>query len=125
MSEVPLCMAPSGVFSDPGVRYRGTSLIRNSLPLGPCSRAMPRALRCSYGEVLFLMSEVPLYAFTWALRENGNSLPNNQRQRRTCSALCQRMYPVSAALASFFRMDFRYHSVELDGFVGSELSTAT
>ena len=24
--------------------YRGTSLIRNSAPLGPCSRTMPRAL---------------------------------------------------------------------------------
>ena len=26
---------------------RGTSLIRNSAPLGPCSRNMPRALWCS------------------------------------------------------------------------------
>ena len=41
--------------------YRGPSLIRNSTPLGPCSRTMPRALWCSYGEVLFLISEVPLH----------------------------------------------------------------
>jgi len=27
--------------------YRGTSLIRNSAPLGPCSRTVPRALRLS------------------------------------------------------------------------------
>ena len=27
-----------------GLRYRGTSLIRNNAPLGPCSRTMPRAL---------------------------------------------------------------------------------
>ena len=27
--------------------YRGTSLVRNSLPLGPYSRTMPRALWCS------------------------------------------------------------------------------
>ena len=31
----------------------------------------------------------------------GNLLPNNQRQRRTCYALCHILYPVSAALASF------------------------
>ena len=29
------------------LRYRGTSLIRNSAPLGPYSRTMPRALRWS------------------------------------------------------------------------------
>ena len=28
--------------------YRGTWLIRNSAPLGPYSRGMPRALWCSY-----------------------------------------------------------------------------
>ena len=39
------------------------------------------------------------------IREIGNLLPNNQRQRRTCYALCHILYPVSAALASFFRMD--------------------
>ena len=39
------------------------------------------------------------------VREIGNLLPNNQRQRRTCYALCHILYPVSAALASFFRMD--------------------
>ena len=31
------------------VLYRGTSLIRSSVPLGPYSRPMPRALWCSYG----------------------------------------------------------------------------
>ena len=40
--------------------YRGTSLIRNSAPLGPYSRTMPRALWWSMGGVLFLVSEVPL-----------------------------------------------------------------
>ena len=40
--------------------YRGTLLIRNSAPLGPYSRTMPGPLWWSYGEVLFLMSEVPL-----------------------------------------------------------------
>ena len=29
-------------------------------------------------------------------REIGNLLPNNQRQRRTCYALCHILYPVSA-----------------------------
>ena len=29
--------------------YRGTSVIRNSAPLGPFSRIMPRALWWSYG----------------------------------------------------------------------------
>ena len=39
----------------------GTSLIRNSAPLGPYSKTMPRALWCSQGGGRFLMSEVPLY----------------------------------------------------------------
>jgi len=45
---------------DAGHTYRGTSLIRNSSPLELYSRNMPRALRWSQGEGLFLMSEVPL-----------------------------------------------------------------
>jgi len=40
--------------------YRGTSLIRNSAPLGTFSRNMPRALWWPLGGGLFLMSEVPL-----------------------------------------------------------------
>jgi len=40
-----------------------------------------------------------------AAREIGNSLPSNQRQRRTCYALCHILYPVSAAHTSIFRMD--------------------
>ena len=40
--------------------YRGNSLIRNNLPLGPYSRPMPWALRWSWGGGLFLMNEVPL-----------------------------------------------------------------
>jgi len=42
-------------------RYRCTSLIRNSAPLEPYSRNMPRTLWWSWGGGLFLMSEVPLY----------------------------------------------------------------
>ena len=37
--------------------------------------------------------------------EISNSLPNNQRQRRTCYALCHILYPLSAAHTSIFRMD--------------------
>ena len=33
-----------GLLARMGGVYRGTSLIRNSPPLGPCSRPMPRAL---------------------------------------------------------------------------------
>ena len=40
--------------------YRGTSLMRNSAPLGPYSRTMPRALWWYQGGGLVLMSEVPL-----------------------------------------------------------------
>jgi len=40
--------------------YRGTSLIRNSTPLKPYRRTMPRALGWSQGFRGFLMSEVPL-----------------------------------------------------------------
>ena len=45
---------------EPFQPYRGASLIRNSAPIGPFSRAMPRALRWSWGGWAFLMSEVPL-----------------------------------------------------------------
>ena len=41
--------------------YRGTSLIRNSAPLGTYSWAVPRAIWRCYGEVSYLMSEAPLY----------------------------------------------------------------
>ena len=41
-------------------RSRPTSR-RNSAPLGPYSRTMPRALRWSWGGGQFLMSEAPLY----------------------------------------------------------------
>jgi len=41
--------------------YRGTSLIRNSAPLGTYSRTMPRVIWLPLGGVRFLMSEVPLY----------------------------------------------------------------
>ena len=34
-----------------------------------------------------------------------NFLPNNQRQRRTCCALCHILFPVSAAHMSTFEMD--------------------
>ena len=40
-------------------RYRGTSLIRNSAPLAPYSKTMPRALRCFYGRGWFLMRVRP------------------------------------------------------------------
>jgi len=42
------------------LRYTGTSLTRNCLLLGSCSRTLPRALRC-FQRKHFVMSEVPLY----------------------------------------------------------------
>ena len=46
-----------------GWPFRGTSLMRNRIPLGPCSRTMPRVLWWPCGGGLFLISEVrvPLY----------------------------------------------------------------
>jgi len=44
----------------PASTYRGTSLIKNSHPLGPYSRPMPRALWWSQGGMRFVVSEVPL-----------------------------------------------------------------
>ena len=41
--------------------YRGTSLRRKRLPLGPHSTPMPRVLVRSQGGERFLMGEVPLY----------------------------------------------------------------
>ena len=50
-------------------------------------------------------SIIQIFPQPGAQKNYGNLLPNNQRQRRTCYALCHILYPVSAALASFFRMD--------------------
>ena len=54
MSEVPLYLMISRPSSEIRVAfalgtYRGTSLIRNTPLLGPCSRTIPRVLRWSYG----------------------------------------------------------------------------
>jgi len=49
-----------GFLTRSDAEYRGTSRIRNSAPLGPYRRTMPRALGLR-GGVLFLLSEVPLY----------------------------------------------------------------
>jgi hypothetical protein len=40
--------------------YRGTSLKKKRLPLGPYHRHMPRALWWFWGDVIFLMSGVTL-----------------------------------------------------------------
>ena len=42
-------------------RYRGTSLMRKRIPLGPFRRPVPRVLCGSQGGGRFLMGEVPLY----------------------------------------------------------------
>ena len=42
--------------------YRGASLIRNRLLLGPYSSPVPRGLGWSWGGGRFLMGEVPLYS---------------------------------------------------------------
>ena len=47
--------------ADECVVYRGTSLIKNSAPLGPYSMNVPRALWWFQREGLFVISEVPLY----------------------------------------------------------------
>ena len=39
------------------------------------------------------------------IKENGDLLPNSQRQRRTCYALCYILYPVAAAHTNLVRMD--------------------
>jgi len=48
--------------------YRGTSLIRNSPPLGPYRRPKPMVPGASHGGWRFLMGEVPLYATTFSRR---------------------------------------------------------
>jgi hypothetical protein len=60
----------------------------------------------------YTLHPAPLNTRVWhaAIRtgessEIDNLLPNNQRQRRTCYALCHLLYPVSAAHTSIFRMD--------------------
>ena len=54
--------------------YNGTSLIRNSAPLGPYGRNMLRALWWSWAGELFLMCEVPLYARKRGGTRRGGSL---------------------------------------------------
>ena len=51
-------------------------------------------------------------ASTNFMREIGNLLPNNQRQRHTCCALCHILYPVEAALTRIFRLDSNSTSYE-------------
>jgi len=46
--------------------YRGTSLIKKRLSLGPHSRLLPRGLKVVIGE-RFLMSVVPLYVRAYDL----------------------------------------------------------
>ena len=46
--------------------YRGTSLIRNALPLGSNSSPVPRGIEWSCGGQRFLMGEVPLQIFIFA-----------------------------------------------------------
>ena len=117
----------AGVGAGCGVPYRGTSLIRNgpnpprttvleerpSLAPTPTARHVhvctglplsnPQAVPVS------LERDGPLER-PYPLGENGNLLPNNQRQRRTCYALCHILYPVSAARTSIFRMDSNFTS---------------
>ena len=54
---------------------QGTSLIRESAPLGPYSRTMPRALWWSEGGGLILTSEVSLYRGA-SLTLGGETLPS-------------------------------------------------
>ena len=64
MSEVPLYQKMGRavrLLRASSLDYRGTSLIRNRLPLGPYSRTVPRALWGPQRGVRFLMNEVPLY----------------------------------------------------------------
>ena len=51
------------------LRYRGTSLIRKRLPLGPYRRPTPRVLWGSQGGGRFLMGEVPLYPHARSVQE--------------------------------------------------------
>ena len=48
------------VKSESDLKYRGTSLIRDTPILGPYCRTIPRFLWWSKGRGLFLMIEVPL-----------------------------------------------------------------
>ena len=52
--------------------YRGTSLTKKRTPLGPYSRPMPRVPGWSWAGGCFLMSEVPLYAYSPAPSVYGN-----------------------------------------------------
>ena len=58
----------TGVFSPQIIAvYRGTSLIKNSAPIGPYSRNMPWAPWWSWWGEAFLVSEVPLYRWPFWL----------------------------------------------------------
>ena len=64
-----------------------------------------------------------------AVREIGNLLPNNRRQRRTCYALCHILDPVSAAHTSISRMDSNSNiavtSSKIRGFASRESCNGT
>jgi len=64
-------------------------------PIGTCPLKIHRCIRVN------IVIWEPVGTLAWPTcgspREIGNLLPNNQRQRRTCYALCHILYPVSAA----------------------------
>ena len=71
MSKVPLykglasriLQVAMGAKLTPQRAYMGTSLIKNSAPLGPYSRPIPRDLCRSQGGGQFLMSEAPMQVY--------------------------------------------------------------
>ena len=81
-AELPTRTTPRGVC------YRGTSLVRNSALLGPYSRPMPGTLRWSWGGMLFLMSEVPLYIPRMLVAVHRKDLAPCYLMRVLCAILC-------------------------------------
>ena len=69
----------------------------------PSSRGPPPT--CFWVEGLDCLLPGPRSPAPSPQREIGGLLPNNQRQRHTCYALCHILYLVSAAHMSIFRMD--------------------
>jgi hypothetical protein len=84
-----------------GYRMQYGRVIRNTV-IGHPSTAGCRedTFRCNT-----LSRTMPEPGVVSTMKEIGYLLPNNQRQRRTCYALCHILYPVSAAHTSIFRMD--------------------
>ena len=89
---------PKSEISTPNPQLSHTLSLTHSLTL---SYSLGLGKRTAAAEMSVMVARA---AMPWC-RQIVDLLPNSQRQHRTCYVLCHRMFSVSAAHTSIFRMD--------------------